>query len=104
MTEKKIENQIKEYLHEIGAYFFKHHGSRYSQVGIPDLIACWKGRFVGIEVKTKKGELSELQRRNIMAIGMTGGIGIVARSLEDVKEVLENDRVISISKGLYIIR
>ena len=104
MSEKQIENQIKKYLDSIGAYWFKHHATRYSKAGVPDIIALHKGRFIGIEVKTDTGVLSELQRRNIVKIATNGGIGIVARSVEEVKEVMENDQLISVSKGLYVLR
>ena len=54
--------------------------------GIPgqsDIIGCWQGRFIGIEVKTATGKLSKEQRQWGAAIVSCGGIYIVARSVED---------------------
>lgn len=89
MREKNIENKIKSYLKSIGAYYFKHHGNQFSQVGVPDIIACYKGRFLGIEVKNETNTTSPLQNVNLKMINEAGGIGIVARSVEDVKKVID---------------
>lgn len=88
MREKNIENKIKSYLKSKGAYYFKHHGNQYSQVGVPDIIACYKGKFIGIEVKNETGKTSPLQDVNLKMINDTGGIGIVARSVKDVEDII----------------
>lgn len=100
MREKNIENKIKTYLSSVGAYYFKHHGGKYSQVGVPDIIVCYKGRFVGIEVKNEKGQLSILQTRNLKRIADNGGIAIAVRSLEEVKEVFEADNFTTVPSGI----
>lgn len=87
--EKDIENKIKDYLFENNYYYFKVHGSKFMQPGIPDIVACINGLFVGIEVKTKIGIQSDAQKiheRNILA---SGGHYILARSLEEVIEYVE---------------
>lgn len=89
MREKSIENQIKKYLRSIDAYYFKHHGNQFSQVGVPDIIACYKGRFIGIEVKNETGKTTPLQDINLKMINKCGGIGIVARSVDDVRSVID---------------
>lgn len=58
MTEKQIENKIKRLLADRGAYYFKHFGCAFSRAGVPDLIACLNGQFIGIEVKRADGKLS----------------------------------------------
>ena len=89
MREKQIENAIKKYLASKGIYYVKHHATNYSKVGVPDILACWNGRFVGIEVKNSSGGiLSNLQKYNLKAIEDSGGISIVARCLGDVTEVI----------------
>lgn len=89
MREKSIENKIKKYLESKGAYYFKHHGNQFSQVGVPDIIVCFKGRFIGIEVKNETGKTSPLQDINLKMINNAGGIGIVARKVEDVSKIME---------------
>lgn len=90
MREKTIENKIKSYLKSVGAYYFKHHGNQFSQVGVPDIIACYCGYFIGIEVKNEKGKTSPLQDVNLELIKNAGGYSLVARSVEDVKWVIED--------------
>lgn len=85
MKEKQIENQIKKYLKSIGAYVVKYFGCTYTQAGVPDLLVCYKGRFIAIEVKTDSNKTSSLQDINIQQIKEAGGIAFVARSLEEVK-------------------
>lgn len=83
--EKKIENEIKSYLRDdVGAYVIKYHGNQFSQVGVPDILACHMGHFYGIEVKQPGEEPTELQKYNIKRINETGGTAFVAESLEDV--------------------
>lgn len=88
MREKTIENKIKAYLKSIGAYYIKYHGNQFSQVGVPDILACHKGYFIGIEVKNETGKTSPLQDVNIEAIQKAGGYSLVARSVEDVEKVI----------------
>jgi len=86
-TEKNIENKIKSYLRdELGAYVVKYHGSKFSQAGVPDILVCHMGRFIGIEVKAPGEQPTELQKWNIKRINETGGMAFVAESLEQVKE------------------
>lgn len=90
MREKSIENKIKIYLKSIGAYYVKYFGNSFSQVGVPDILACYKGHFIGIEVKNEKGKTSPLQDYNLEEIKKAGGYSLVARSVEDVKKVIHN--------------
>jgi Holliday junction resolvase len=48
-----------------------------SKRGTPDILACIKGLFVAIELKTDTGKLSALQEYNLEAIAKSGGIAIV---------------------------
>ena len=52
-------------------------GPPYSAVGIPDIICCINGTFVGIEVKAEDGHPSALQIRNIRLIQESRGLGYI---------------------------
>lgn len=74
MREKDVENKIKECLAKMGknVWFFKHAAGAAMKVGIPDIIACIKGHFVGIEVKQASGHQSDAQKvceKNIVEAG-----------------------------------
>lgn len=75
--EKRFEEKVKKYLHERGHYHVKYFANRNTKAGIPDILACVRGRFVAIEVKASAGKPSELQLYNIRNIRQAGGIAIV---------------------------
>ena len=56
--------------------------------GVADVIACVGGSFLAIEVKSKKGKLSEHQKRFMEDVTQGGGHFITARSLDEVIEVI----------------
>ena len=60
MLEKDITAAILRYLHSLpGSFCWKEHGGPYGTNGIPDIICCYHGRFVALEVKTPEGKLSD---------------------------------------------
>lgn len=87
MSESKIQNKIIKYLNGIGAYSIKTISTNRS--GCPDIICCLNGLFIGLEVKTDKGVVSELQKHHLEEIKKSGGISGVVRSVEDVKRLLD---------------
>lgn len=95
--EKQFENKIRKFLETLPKeWHFKHWAGQYSKAGIPDIIGCINGRFVGIEVKATKGKPSMLQIRNIKQINAAGGYArvIYPEQFDELKEDLS-----SISKG-----
>ena len=75
--EKTFENKIKRMLESNGAYFVKFFANSYTKKGVPDVLACVNGYFVGIEVKAQNGHASELQIHNIEQIRNAGGFAFV---------------------------
>ena len=57
--------------------------------GVPDLIFCIHGRFVGIELKAGKGKPSDAQDECHRAINVAGGWTYVATSIEMLTAHLE---------------
>ena len=90
MLERDIVAAIKKYLSSLGSdvFFWKEHGSVYGTNGGPDIICCYKGRFIGLECKLPGGRLTELQKRAIEKINRAGGIACRVESVEDVKCVI----------------
>ena len=90
MKEKTITNQILKYLKtEPECFAFKEHGGLYGVSGLPDIICCYKGKFMAFEVKTEKGKLSKLQEITIKRINEAGGMAFKVTSLQEVKDVLK---------------
>ena len=90
--EKNFENKVKRWLKSKGIYHFKYFANAFTPVGIPDLIACVNGRFVGIELKKQKGKTTPLQDYNLEQIKKSGGIAIVLRpsDFEKFKKNIED--------------
>lgn len=85
LSEQKLQTAIIHYLRTKGAYVVKT--MTVSKAGVPDILACYQGHFVAIEVKAGS-KLTELQKVNIKQINESGGIAFVAYSIKDVKENL----------------
>ncbi len=94
MKEKSITNRILKYLKEQPCCFaWKEHGGLYGTAGIPDILCCYKGKFVAFEVKTEKDKLSKLQEITIEKIKNAKGKAYKVTSLDEVKRILDNMEV-----------
>lgn len=58
--------------------------------GVADVLGIWNGRFLAIEVKSKTGKLSPYQQEFLDDVNRHGGIGFMARSIEDVATKLNS--------------
>ena len=88
-NEGQLTSQIKNYLASKGAYCEKIFGGGYQSSGIPDILCCYKGLFIGIEVKspTGKGRASDIQKLKVRRIRECGGIAFITDSLEEVERL-----------------
>lgn len=91
MLERDIVAGVKKYLLSLGSniYFWKEHGGPYGTSGVPDIICCYKGRFVGMECKLPGGRLTELQKRAIHKINLAGGIARRVESVADAQAIIQ---------------
>lgn len=87
MAEQKIQSKILNMLKQHGAYAVKVMAA--NRNGIPDILACYKGRFIAIEVKDKYGRPTPLQIANIQQIRDANGTAIVAWSVDEVLHILQ---------------
>jgi Holliday junction resolvase len=76
--ESKVKKQVKKILDDLGAYHFSPMMDGYGRSGVPDIIACYKGKFIGIECKAGDNKPTLLQLRNIEDIKRNQGLAIVA--------------------------
>ena len=75
--ESKVKKRVKKILDDIGAYHFSPMATGFGRSGVPDIIACYKGKFIGIECKSGDNKPTLLQLRNIEDIKRTEGYAIV---------------------------
>ena len=75
--EKKVKKQVKKRIEDAGGYMFYPVMGGMGTNGIPDIIACVKGRFAGIETKAGKGKPTKLQLVQLRKIHEAGGSALV---------------------------
>jgi riboflavin biosynthesis pyrimidine reductase len=75
--EKKVKDAVKKILNSHNAYYFSPVTGGFGTSGIPDIVACIQGKFIGIETKAGKGKPTALQEKNLMNIMNTGGIAVL---------------------------
>ena len=88
-NESTIQAKIMKFLRSLGAYCWAIKTEVCNERGVPDILCCYRGRFVGFEVKTAKGKISGPQRAQMQRIHRACGRAVVVRSVADAKAVLE---------------
>jgi hypothetical protein len=88
--EGKVKDACKKYLKGIGAWFFMPVSNGMGQVGIPDIICCYKGMFLAIETKApgKRANTTPNQDRVIEAIRGADGWAIVVDNVDQLHEFI----------------
>ncbi len=66
--EAKVKKKIVAVLKEHGAYYFYPVTGGFGRSGVPDIIVCHAGRFIGIECKAGKNKPTPLQEKNLQDI------------------------------------
>lgn len=82
MKESRFQSKVIKWFESIGGYVVNIWGGGYQRAGIPDLLICYKGRFVALELKTDMGKVHELQHYNIDEIHKAGGFARILRPSE----------------------
>tara|TARA_B100000927_G_C16057679_1_gene305809 strand:- start:78 stop:362 length:285 start_codon:yes stop_codon:yes gene_type:complete len=90
--EAKVKKKVVQILKQHGAYYFYPVTGGYGRSGVPDIIACYKGRFIGIECKAGTNKPTALQQKNLTDIELADGIALVVNeeNIEEVCRTLEN--------------
>jgi len=68
---------------------FKHHASGFSEVGVADIIGCWRGRFVAIEAKVGHNQPTSFQLSWLDRYAKVGACTGIVWSIEDLDRVLK---------------
>lgn len=91
--EKSIQKRIINWINSLDGGIAENVMGNSFQFGRPDINACYKGRCIRIEVKTPDhgNKPSKAQEINIKQWKRCGCLAFVAYSLEEVKEVFEEE-------------
>jgi hypothetical protein len=88
--EVKVKNKVKKLLKENNAYFCMPISGGFGASGVPDIIACYRGFFIGLECKAGNNVPTALQKKNLQEIvNAGGGVAVINEdNLEDVEILL----------------
>ena len=75
--EKLVKKKVTALLKRYGVYYFYPVTGGYGMSGVPDIVACYNGCFIGIECKAGKNKPTELQQQNLERIKDNGGYALV---------------------------
>jgi len=75
--EAKVKAKVVSILKAAGAYYFYPVTGGFGNSGVPDIIVCYQGRFIGIECKAGANKPTPLQEKNLAQIQAAGGTSLV---------------------------
>jgi Holliday junction resolvase len=78
--EGKVKDAVVKILKAHGVYYFFPATHGYGRSGIPDIVACVKGRFLAIECKAPGKKPTALQEMEMGLIRTAGGVAFVVDS------------------------
>ena len=89
--EAKVKKKVKEMLDQMEVYHFSPMQNGMGRAGIPDIIGCLEGQFLGIECKAGKGTTTALQERELTRIQNAGGYALVVneKNINQLQEIAE---------------
>lgn len=89
--EAHVQKRILGMLRKRGAWAYKTTGGMGSTAGAPDILCCYRGLFLAIEVKRpgKLSTISDLQRRRLQEIAQAKGLAYAVDSVESAEEILD---------------
>lgn len=100
--ESKLEQEVEKFMREKRIWQLARFQAQYNQNGLPDRLYLYKGLLLGLELKTDKGVPTTLQLRKLKEINNNGGLGLIIRSVDDVKKLTEIIDRINLSFSYYL--
>jgi Holliday junction resolvase len=89
--EKSITASILRYLNDLpGCYAVKTRGD-FRQAGWPDIIGCYQGQALALEVKRPGRKPTKLQETMLQKWREAGAIAAVVTSRKEVEELLQKE-------------
>jgi hypothetical protein len=89
--EAKVKKKVVDVIKKHKAYYFYPVTGGFGRSGIPDIIVCHSGRFVGIECKAGSNKPTPLQMLEMEKILDAGGNALVVNenNIDVVDELLK---------------
>lgn len=96
--ENSIQAECLEYLRGnprkgikgVGGWWLNFHGGDpFMPRGIPDIIGCYRGRFVALELKRPGETPTVIQKKFLRTLKSAGALTAVIHSVDELKEVIK---------------
>ena len=71
--EKKVKDAVVSILKDNGVYYFFPVTGGFGRSGIPDIVGCYRGKFIAVECKAGKNKPTALQYAEMLKIDKAGG-------------------------------
>ena len=90
--EGKVKVAVVKLLHKYNAYYFFPATHGYGRSGVPDIVCCVKGKFIGIECKANGNKPTALQLKHLKDIQDCGGLALIVdeTNINQLHEVLRS--------------
>lgn len=89
-TEAALLRKTNLFLEMLGRHAYVIREAAAVRSGVPDIVLCFNGRFVALELKDDEGQPTAQQRKHLLLIEEAGGVKGVVRTLADIYRLLEN--------------
>lgn len=88
--EGKVKDCVTKVLREEEVYYFFPATHGFGRSGVPDIVCCVGGKFLGIECKAGTNKPTALQVRELERIRAAGGVAVVANeeNWEDIRPLI----------------
>ena len=86
--ENAVKARCVEVIKKYRAYYFFPVTGGFGKSGVPDIIVCYRGRFLAIECKAGKNKPTALQEREMERIREAGGSTLVINE-DNINELQE---------------
>lgn len=89
MTEQQLQKKILNYLNSLPDCWVVKTVTT-NKNGTPDILACYKGYFIALEVKRpgRLSEVSKIQQYQIDTIKKCGGVAAAVDSVEKAQKIM----------------
>lgn len=94
--EAKVKKKVVDVIKKNSAYYFFPATGGYGRSGVPDVVCCYRGIFIGIECKAGSNKPTGLQELEMAKIRTAGGFTLVVNedNIDDVQimfDAIERD-------------
>ena len=85
--ETGLSKKVQDRLNAEDGWWFKVHGGPFQTAGVPDIVGCYQGLFVAIELKMSGNKPSEIQKYILDLLTTAGARCGVAYTIEEAIKI-----------------